>query len=119
MESDSFKLFETIVIPALCVWATEVIVDWLKHAFITKFNFIKPEAYSIFLNSLSRELVVSKTSLDDSVDRSSSVSRRIGFVSIPLVCLVIRVLLQASDSVDWNFTLFATLNRIYRAVSQG
>lgn len=36
-------------------------MDAIKHAFITKFNGIKPEIYQRFANILSRELLATKS----------------------------------------------------------
>jgi hypothetical protein len=38
----SFSALQSIVSPALIVIMSEMLVDWLKHAFITKFNHIRP-----------------------------------------------------------------------------
>ncbi|KAI8593906.1 eukaryotic membrane protein family-domain-containing protein [Geranomyces variabilis] len=112
--SPAYKLFETLATPVVVVFGTEVLVDWLKHAFISKFNQIKPAVYERFTDSLCRDLVAVRapppatapTSPTEPVsapqplrarmfvDQSPAVARRIGFVSIPLSCLVIRVTVQ-------------------------
>ena len=35
---------------------SEMIVDWLKHAFITKFNHIRPSVYERYTDVLCRDL---------------------------------------------------------------
>ncbi|KAJ3182070.1 hypothetical protein HDU87_000414 [Geranomyces variabilis] len=113
--SPAYKLFETLATPVVVVFGTEVLVDWLKHAFISKFNQIKPAVYERFTDSLCRDLAAVRapppptapTSSTEPlsapqppprarmfVDQSPAVARRIGFVSIPLSCLVIRVTIQ-------------------------
>ena len=79
--------------PLAMVWVSEILVDWLKHAFITKFNHIHPEVYARFMDTLALDLchISAKGSL---ADQSPAVSRRIGFSSFPLTCLLIRVLMQ-------------------------
>lgn len=42
--------------PVLTVMASETCVDWLKHAFITKFNHIRPSVYERFTDVLCRDL---------------------------------------------------------------
>lgn len=42
--------------PILSVMASETIVDWLKHAFITKFNHIRPSVYERYTDVLCRDL---------------------------------------------------------------
>ncbi|KAG0296273.1 hypothetical protein BGZ98_001032 [Dissophora globulifera] len=44
--------------PCLLVLGCETLVDWLKHAFITKFNQIRPSVYGRFVGILSQDLVV-------------------------------------------------------------
>lgn len=43
----------------LMVMMSEVLVDWIKHAFITKFNLIEPKLYDIFFTIVSRDIVAS------------------------------------------------------------
>ena len=38
------------------VWASEVIVDVLKHAFLAKFNDLSPDVYSSFLLSMCKQV---------------------------------------------------------------
>jgi hypothetical protein len=38
------------------VFSCEVLVDVIKHAFLAKFNEIKPSAYSEFLQSLCEQV---------------------------------------------------------------
>ncbi|KAI2668582.1 hypothetical protein H4Q32_005330 [Labeo rohita] len=60
-----------VLFPDVCmVIASEIAVDVVKHAFITKFNDITADAYT---------------------DYSDSVSRRMGFIPLPLALLLIRV----------------------------
>ncbi|TPX36661.1 hypothetical protein SmJEL517_g01348 [Synchytrium microbalum] len=142
-----YQTLETLLTPIVVVFGSEVLVDWLKHAFITKFNHIRPDVYSRFRESLYRDLVMvrgwnleeepdeqqngngdsnsrfdfNSTALPGDifpdrqrrrratsnllrdftsgrmslVDQSPAVARRIGFVSLPLACLCIRVILQS------------------------
>lgn len=43
--------------PAVVVLSSECAVDWLKHAFITKFNHIRPGVYGRFVDVLCKDLV--------------------------------------------------------------
>uniref|UniRef100_A0A0N5ASC9 Protein TAPT1 homolog n=1 Tax=Syphacia muris TaxID=451379 RepID=A0A0N5ASC9_9BILA len=74
----------------------EFLVDWLKHAFITKFNGIPSEVYKDFTITIAYDVVRSH---DESAfsDYSDQVSRRMGFIPIPLTIMVIRVLTQSFD----------------------
>lgn len=90
-------LLQTIFSPALIVLMSECAVDWLKHAFITKFNHIRPAVYSRFIDVLCKDLVGGRSRNQPFVDQSPIVSRRLGFASLPLGCLVVRVLFQAFE----------------------
>jgi hypothetical protein len=47
-----------VLTPVILVFGCEMLVDWLKHAFITKFNHIRPTVYRRYAEILSRDLVV-------------------------------------------------------------
>jgi len=87
----------TISYPVLTVIVSEMLVDWLKHAFITKFNHIRPSVYERYTDVLCRDLAsgsavgrrgVRKHSY---VDQSPLVARRLGFASLPLAILAILI----------------------------
>ncbi|SNX87181.1 uncharacterized protein MEPE_05891 [Melanopsichium pennsylvanicum] len=96
----SLSLLETVLTPVCIVLASECIVDWLKHAFITKFNHIRPAVYGRFMDVLCRDLVVGGPSTKENsrkhtfVDQSPIISRRLGFAALPLACLLVRLILQ-------------------------
>ncbi|KAJ2882009.1 hypothetical protein IWW38_005716, partial [Coemansia aciculifera] len=56
----SVPLLNRILTPVLMVLGTEILIDWIKHAFITKLNWIRPEIYSHYIDILSRDLACSK-----------------------------------------------------------
>lgn len=105
MGSNELKLAQIVIGPYVIVLGTEMIVDWIKHAFIVKFNGLKPNVYDRFMESICRDLLGIKYSSllergnhahDQSApeikhDRSPIVSKRIGFISIPIACLIIRI----------------------------
>ncbi|ORY54081.1 eukaryotic membrane protein family-domain-containing protein [Leucosporidium creatinivorum] len=95
----SLSLLQTIFSPALIVLISECFVDWLKHAFITKFNHIRPKVYGRFIDVLCKDLVVGagRRTSEPFVDQSPLVSRRLGFAALPLGCLVVRVISQAFE----------------------
>ena len=82
---------QAMLLSCLGIVAAEVAVDWLKHAFITSFSGLKPSFYS----SMEREI---KQDLFDAAsyqaDESFGVCRHIGFVPLPLTCLVVRIVIQ-------------------------
>lgn len=95
----SFTLLETTFTPVCIVLASECLVDWLKHAFITKFNHIRPSVYGRFMDVLCRDLTIAGGAISSRrrhtfVDQSPVVSRRLGFAALPLACLLVRITSQ-------------------------
>lgn len=85
------EILTTTIGPMVTVLGSEVLVDWLKHAFITKFNHVRPTIYSRFTDVLCRDYVKSASAPNNTyVDQSPAISRRIGLPVLPLVCLTIR-----------------------------
>uniref|UniRef100_A0A8D0B4U8 Transmembrane anterior posterior transformation 1 n=1 Tax=Salvator merianae TaxID=96440 RepID=A0A8D0B4U8_SALMN len=81
-----------VLFPDVCmVIASEIAVDIVKHAFITKFNDITADVYSEYRASLAFDLVSSRQK-NAYTDYSDSVSRRMGFIPLPLAVLLIRVI---------------------------
>ncbi|KAF5904936.1 transmembrane anterior posterior transformation protein 1 isoform X1, partial [Clarias magur] len=78
----------------LMVVASEVTVDVVKHAFITKFNDITADVYREYKASLALELVSSRQQYAYT-DYSDSVARRMGFIPLPLAVLLIRVVMSS------------------------
>ncbi|XP_063349835.1 transmembrane anterior posterior transformation protein 1 homolog isoform X2 [Pelmatolapia mariae] len=76
------------------VVTSEVAVDVIKHAFITKFNDITADVYSEYRASLAFDLVSSRQK-NACTDYSDSVARRMGFIPLPLAVLLIRVVMSS------------------------
>lgn len=77
------------------VWMSELLCDWLKHAFITKFNFIPSTVYLEYglllagdVSGIGHEGV--------NLDHSHAVVKRIGFAQMPLVCVMARLVREAA-----------------------
>jgi hypothetical protein len=47
----------TLVMPFVMVLGSELLVDWSKHAFVTKFNHIRPSIYGRFTDVLCLDFV--------------------------------------------------------------
>jgi hypothetical protein len=83
---------------------SEVAVDWLKHAFITKFNHIRPSIYERYMDVLCQDLASGSAigrygaRKHSYVDQSPLVARRLGFASLPLACLAILICSQAFNT---------------------
>ncbi|KAH7888817.1 eukaryotic membrane protein family-domain-containing protein [Phlebopus sp. FC_14] len=95
----------TISYPVLTVLISEMLVDWLKHAFITKFNHIRPSVYERYTDVLCRDLASGSAvgrlgaRKHTYVDQSPLVARRLGFASVPLAVLAILIGLQSLNLV--------------------
>ena len=71
--------FDNWVYSALTIVISEVIVDWLKHAFITKFNRIPLSVYGHFKAVLRHDITSSRTRSQRKVlDHTHLLSRRLG-----------------------------------------
>ncbi|XP_067845591.1 transmembrane anterior posterior transformation protein 1 homolog isoform X1 [Heptranchias perlo] len=82
--------------PDVCmVVASEIAVDVVKHAFITKFNDITADVYSEYRASLAFDLVSSRQK-NAYTDYSDTVSRRMGFIPLPLAVLLSRVITSST-----------------------
>ncbi|KAI9030899.1 eukaryotic membrane protein family-domain-containing protein [Phycomyces nitens] len=89
----------TLMTPVVMVIVSEIFVDWLKHAFITKFNQIRPSIYGKYTDLLCKDLVIGSPSRSSAqrhafVDQSPVVSRRLGLPVLPLACMQVRMMQQ-------------------------
>ncbi|KAI8421786.1 hypothetical protein MSG28_009746 [Choristoneura fumiferana] len=72
----------------------EVIIDWVKHAFITRFNEIPFGVYREYTVSLAYDVAQTRQKHAFS-DHSDLVARRMGFIPLPLGVVITRVLVHA------------------------
>lgn len=115
-----------LIVPLGMVFISELVVDWLKHAFITKFNHIHPDVYLRFMDTLSKDFESghAETTL---ADQSPAVSRRIGFSSLPLTCLLVRITMQTMkvtevrlfDHFGWILLIVVVMFTVKIAVGIG
>ncbi|KNG87025.1 hypothetical protein ANOM_004699 [Aspergillus nomiae NRRL 13137] len=73
--------------PFLVVLGSEMLVDWLKHAYIGKFNNTRPAIYKRFLDVLTKDYYTNAFG-------DQNLTRRLGLPVIPLSCLFFRVSVQ-------------------------
>ena len=87
----SFTLFPAwtgqVMAPFFLVLGSEMLVDWLKHAYINKFNNVKPTIYGRFLDVLAKDYY-------SNAFADQNLTRRLGLPVIPLACLFIRASVQ-------------------------
>jgi hypothetical protein len=81
----------------LAMLTSEVGVDWIKHAFIAKFNGIDASCYEEFGRILRRDFL---NCHKDKIkyDHSYNITRRLGISQIPLGCVFVRYLTLALTS---------------------
>ncbi|XP_074641533.1 transmembrane anterior posterior transformation protein 1 homolog [Tubulanus polymorphus] len=84
----------------LMVLLSEILVDWLKHAFIVKFNNLSADVYREYTISLAYDTACSRMKKAFS-DHSDLVSRRMGFTPLPLAVLLIRIFTQSLKISGW------------------
>ncbi|KAM0953122.1 putative Tapt1 family protein [Dioscorea sansibarensis] len=75
--------FDSFLTNALEVFMCEVFIDMIKHSFLTKFNEIKPDTYSEFLEDLSKQ------TLNENPEDHRKI---LTFIPIAPACVVIRVM---------------------------
>jgi len=73
--------------PFLLVLGSEMLVDWLKHAYINKFNNTRPTIYGRFLDVLAKDYY-------SNAFADQNLTKRLGLPVIPLSCLFIRASMQ-------------------------
>ncbi|CAK7564330.1 MAG: hypothetical protein SEPTF4163_002219 [Sporothrix epigloea] len=76
-----------VLSPFLIVIGSEMIVDWIKHGYINKFNNIKPTFYSRVLDILCKDYYTNAFS-------APALMRRLGLPLIPLCTLFLRSSVQ-------------------------
>jgi len=86
----------------------EILVDWSKHMFVTKFNRIPASVYDQYAQDLAEDVKSSFQNHSMHHEQVTPLSRRLGFVAMPLVCLVARTLLQHASTWGWELSLWNT-----------
>jgi hypothetical protein len=78
----------------IIVWCAELLSDSIKHAFISKFNFLPAKVYPEYALLLAGDVTgIGHEGVN--LDHSHAVVKRIGFAQIPLVCVMVRLLQEA------------------------
>ncbi|EPE02140.1 transmembrane anterior posterior transformation 1 [Ophiostoma piceae UAMH 11346] len=76
-----------VLSPFLIVIGSEMVVDWIKHGYINKFNNIKPQFYSRVLDILCKDYYTNAF-------MAPALMRRLGLPLIPLCTLFLRSSIQ-------------------------
>jgi Eukaryotic membrane protein family len=104
------------------VWCAELLADWLKHSFITKFNFIRSSVYPEYALLLAGD-VTGFGHEGVNLDHSHAVVKRLGFAQLPLVCVMLRLLKEGMryaqpDGVVWLVLAWISLFGIKLALGR-
>ncbi|KAJ8873636.1 hypothetical protein PR048_024458 [Dryococelus australis] len=86
--------FWVLMPDCIMVLGAEVLVDWIKHAFITRFNELPVGVYKDYTTSLAYDVAQPRQKHAFS-DHSDLVARRMGFIPLPLGVVMVRVLSHA------------------------
>jgi hypothetical protein len=92
----SFNILPTfpgkVLTPFLIVIASETLVDWLKYAYINKFNNFRPHIFGRFYDVLARDYYTHAFG-------DQNLTRRIGLPVFPLACLFVRASVQTYQTL--------------------
>jgi hypothetical protein len=91
--------------PAVVVVGSEVAVDWIKHAYIVKFNNIRPKVYRKFLDVLALDYA-------DHAFSDHIMTKRTGLPVYPLAVVTAKMLFQSysilADQSEPNIEILAS-----------
>lgn len=93
MKEYAWRADRLIVLLPDCIFllVAEVLVDWVKHAFITRFNELSSTVYRDYTISLAYDMAQTRQKTAFS-DPSDLIARRMGFIPLPLGVAMGRVL---------------------------
>lgn len=93
MREYNWKSEQFMIMLPDCFWviASEFGVDWIKHAFITRFNEIPIEVYREYTISIAYDVTQTRQKHAFS-DHSDLLARRIGLIPYPLAVVLIKAL---------------------------
>ncbi|ODV87995.1 hypothetical protein CANARDRAFT_183748, partial [[Candida] arabinofermentans NRRL YB-2248] len=108
--------------PMFIVIGSEVLVDWLKHAYITKFNRIKPQIYNRYMRVLATDYITSvkanfynSQSDTESEEHPEMLLRRTGLPIITIIVIFIKMAIHPwlkyflYDTDSGNFSIIGAL----------
>lgn len=99
--TESRASLEVVRFQSLSVLGFEVVADWLKHAFVAKFNSVDASAYDAYAERVARDVVTGRRGPEAggfALDHTQAVTRRLSFAVLPLACVAVR---YAALSLGW------------------
>ena len=107
-DSTNYKLFITLLFPALYVFGVEIVVDNLKHAFITKFNDIPASIYTQFRKTLFRDVAGRTIILDSERPKwETKLLLHAGSEAISDYTIDIVFIFRKTNVIDYNGQVFS------------
>lgn len=100
--------FWVMVPNCFCILLAEMFVDWIKHAFITRFNELNLDVYRDYTTSLAYDVAQTRQKHAFS-DHCDLVARRMGFIPLPLGVVTIRVLMHCVKIEDIGAVVIVVL----------
>lgn len=116
LESSSLEYFKaTLFNSIIYIIGCEIIVDWIKHMFILRFNKLQYNVYVYYREILARDLLLyfQQDKMKQSVDINLAVARRIGLATSPLTCVILRFvyyILQENNVLTMRIVTLLFLN---------
>lgn len=95
-----YSKFKIIFGPTMIVIGSEILVDWIKHSYITKFNKIRPKIYLKFQYLLSNDFINNFKSINliNNTNYNDKLQQRLG---LPLPALYILFVIMIKDCFKW------------------
>ncbi len=89
----------------LLMYSGECLSDWIKHAFISKFNHIDASVYEDFSRVIRKDILSYQKVKEKGVvlDRIYAITRRVGLSQVPLAVVIIRYLNLAWLSPQFQY----------------
>ena len=76
---------------AAVMWAAELAVDGIKHAYVTSFNRLRADLYGTFAAIAAQDYVAVRGRMRASLDPAHAAARRLGLAPLPLLCVLLRL----------------------------
>lgn len=106
-ELSSWNTLLTLFPSMLLIFACEIIVDYVKYSFISKFNCIHTNIFSTFKTILAHDLVSVRSRIRTSLDPTHTCVKRLGLATLPLTVVVYRmILLKLTPDIWLRITSF-------------
>lgn len=108
----SFSHFFLMLPDCFAVLITEMLIDWIKHAFITRFNELPEGIYREYTTSLAYDMTQTRQKHAFS-DHSDLVARRMGFIPFPLGVVLIKAIYSVVSFENMGAWIIFTLAYIF------